>query len=81
MEGARIASVHIGSERSRIRSIECARWAIRKDPHLGEFHARLTRKRGEKKALIAVARKMVAYAYWMLKRNQTYEELSLWDNS
>jgi len=62
----------------RRNMIECARSAIRKDPHLREFHAKLTRKRGEKKALIAVARKMVAYAYWMLKRNQTYEELAPW---
>jgi hypothetical protein len=31
--------------------------------------------------LIAVARKMVSYAYWMLKRNQTYEELTPWDGS
>jgi len=65
----------------RRNMIECARSAIRKDPHLREFHTRLTRKRGERKALIAVARKMVAYAYWMLKRNQTYEELAPWRES
>jgi transposase len=58
--------------------VECARVAVRKDPHLKEFYTRLTHKRGEKKALIAVARKLVSYAYWMLKRNITYEELSPW---
>ena len=29
---------------------ECARVAIRKDPHLNEFYTRLRHKRGEKKA-------------------------------
>ena len=33
---------------------------------------------GDKKALIAVAKKTVAYAWWMLKRDQTYEGLSPW---
>jgi transposase len=57
---------------------ECARVAIRKDPHLNEFYTRLRHKRGEKKAIIAVARKLVSYAYWVLKRNITYGELSPW---
>ena len=39
--------------------MECARVAVRKDPHLGEFYARLKHRRGERKALIAVARKLV----------------------
>ena len=52
---------------------------MRKDDHLKEFYIRLSHKRGEKKATIAVARKLVSYAYWMLKRNVTYEELSPWD--
>jgi hypothetical protein len=58
--------------------IECARAAIKKDPHLREFYLKLRHKRGEKKALIAVARKLVSYAFWMLKRNITYEELNPW---
>jgi hypothetical protein len=61
--------------------VECARVAVRKDAHLKEFYQKLRRKRGERKALIAVARKMVAYAYWMLKRNQTYEELAPWTHT
>ena len=52
--------------------------AVRKDPYLKGVYVKLRRTRGERKALIAVARKMVAYAYWMLKRNQTYEELAPW---
>jgi len=58
--------------------VQCARVAVRKDPHIREFYLRLKRERGEKKAAIAVARKLTAYAYCMLKRNQTYEELSPW---
>lgn len=70
-----------GNQWLRRNMIECARVAVRKDPHLRAFHAKLARKRGEKKALIAVARKLAAYAFWMLKRNQTYEELSPWAKS
>jgi transposase len=67
-----------GDKWLRRNLVECARAAVRKDPHLNEFYTRLRHKRGEKKALIAVARKLVSYAYWMLKRNVTYEELSPW---
>lgn len=70
-----------GNKWLRRNLVECARSAVRKDAHLREFHVKLTRKRGERKALIAVARKMVAYAYWMLKTDQTYEELSPWEKS
>lgn len=70
-----------GNQWLRRNMIECARVAVRKDSHLRAFHTKLARKRGEKKALIAVARKMTAYAFWMLKRNQTYEELSPWEES
>ncbi len=52
--------------------MECARIAVRKDPHIREFYERVKHRRGEKKAIIAVARKLVSYAYWMLKRNITY---------
>ena len=47
--------------------MECARVAVRKNPHLSEFYTRLKHKRGERKALIAVARKLVSYAYWMMR--------------
>jgi transposase len=70
-----------GNKFLRRNLIECARVAVRKDPHLRKFYLKLRHKRGEKKALIAVARKMVAYAYWMLKRNQTYEELAPWTHT
>jgi hypothetical protein len=42
------------------------------------FFLSVAHKRGTKKAHVAVARKIVSYAYWMLKRNLTYEELDPW---
>ena len=60
--------------------IECARVAVRKYPHLKEFYLKLRHKRGEKRALIAVARKLVSYALRMLKRNQTYDDLDIYES-
>ena len=48
-----------GDKWLRRNMVECARVAVRKDPHLNEFYTRLSHKRGERKALIAVARKLV----------------------
>jgi hypothetical protein len=45
-----------------------------------QFYLRVAHKRGKKKARVAVARRIVSYAYWMLKRNLTYEELHPWKN-
>ncbi len=67
-----------GDKWLRRNLVECAAVAVRKDPHLNEFYTRLRHKRGERRARIAVARKLVSYAYWMIKRNTTYEELSPW---
>jgi transposase len=68
----------LGNKWLRRNLVECARTAVRKDANLRTFYLKLRRKRGERKALIAAARKMVSYAFWMLKRNQTYEQLSPW---
>jgi transposase len=67
-----------GNKWLRRNMIECARAAIKKDPNLKKFYVKLRHKRGEKKALIAVARKLISYSFWMLKRNITYEELNPW---
>ena len=71
----------IGNKWLRRNLVECARTAVKKDQHLRKFYLKLRRKRGEKKAMIAVARKLVSYAFWMLKRNLTYEELNPWNQS
>jgi transposase len=70
-----------GNKFLRRNMVECARVAIRKDSRLKELYVRVRQKRGDKKALIAVARKMVSYAYWMLKGDRTYEELFLSKNA
>jgi transposase len=67
-----------GDKWLRRNLVECAAVAVRKDARLNEFYTRLRHKRGERRARIAVARKLVSYAYWMIKRNKTYEELSPW---
>jgi hypothetical protein len=40
----------------------------------------LPENKAQKKAIIAVARKIVVYAYWILKKNVTYKELILGRN-
>jgi len=67
-----------GNKWLRRNLIECARWSVRKDSHMQQFYLRVAHKRGKKKARVAVARRIVSYAYWMLKRNLTYEELAPW---
>ena len=71
----------VGNKWLRRNLVECARTAVQKDKNLRKFYLKVRRKRGEKKAVIAVARKLVSYAYWALKRNQTYEELNPWSRS
>ncbi len=68
-----------GDKWLRRNLVECAIAAVRKDAHINEFYTRIRHKRGEMRARIAVARKLVAYAYWMIKRKKTYGELSPWD--
>jgi len=69
-----------GNKWLRRNLIECAKIAIRVDPHLRESYLKIRHKRGGKRATIAIARKLVTYAYFMLKRNITYEELKPWEH-
>lgn len=48
--------------------VECARVAVRYDDRLGEFYGRVRRMRGEQKALVAVACKMLKIIWFMLTR-------------
>jgi transposase len=68
-----------GDKWMRRNMVECARVAVRDDPQIRSFYSGIRYRRGGKKALIAVARKLVSYAWWMLKRNLTYEELHPWN--
>jgi len=61
--------------------IQCVRVGIKSDKRLKEFYMRIQQStKGEKKAIIALARKIVVYAYWILKKNVTYKELILGRN-
>ncbi|MEM2112208.1 MAG: IS110 family transposase, partial [Candidatus Bathyarchaeia archaeon] len=51
---------------------ECARIAVRFDDRLGEFYGRVRRRRGEQKALVAVACKMLKIIWFMLTRREPY---------
>ena len=51
---------------------QCAQSARQHDPRMREFYERIERKHGPQKAVVAVARKMLAIMYVMLIRNEPY---------
>lgn len=55
--------------------IQCAWIAIRVDKKLRSFYLKKKKQKGSKKAIVAVARKMAAYIYWMLTKNVRYDVL------
>jgi len=61
-----------GSKRARWILGQCAQSARQHDPRLREFYERIERKHGSSKAIVAVARKMLAITYVMLTRNEPY---------
>ena len=61
-----------GSKRARWILTQCAQSARQHDPRMREFYERIERKHGPQKAIVAVARKMLAIMYVMLIRNEPY---------
>jgi len=61
-----------GSKRARWILTQCAQSARQHDPRMREFYERIQRKHGPQKAIVAVARKMLAIMYVMLIRNEPY---------
>ena len=61
-----------GSKRARWILTQCAQSARQHDPRMREFYERIERKHGSSKAVVAVARKMLAIMYVMLIRNEPY---------
>lgn len=53
--------------------IEAAHKAKSKDPKLGYFYNKLTKKKGGLKAKVAVARKLLISIYYMLKNKEEYK--------
>ncbi len=61
-----------GSKHARWILGQCAQSARQHDPRMREFYERIERKHGSQKAIVAVARKMLAIMYVMLIRNEPY---------
>ena len=61
-----------GNKRVRWVMVQCAHSACRFDPRLRRFYERYSRRRGGKKAVVAVAHEMIRICYFMLKRNEAY---------
>lgn len=61
-----------GNTHARTILIEAAWRLIDKDPVMGKFFRRLAVKKGEKKAIVAVARKLVHVLWTMAQTGETY---------
>ncbi len=64
-----------GNRWLRTALIEAAQAAIRTDSALAARYRRIMRHRGHKKAVVAVAHRMLVIAYHLLSRQTTYREL------
>lgn len=51
---------------------EAAQRAVRYDPRLNTFYLKIRRKKGSSKAIVATARKLLCYVFYVLKRNEPY---------
>lgn len=60
--------------------VEAAQKAGQHDPHLSRIYNRLKNRLGANKAKVAIARKMLCYAYIMLTENREYHTLSVNSN-
>jgi transposase len=66
-----------GSTWLRSAIVEAAQSAIRYSPYFQHYHARIAFRNGRNAAKVAVARKMLTIAFWMLQRGEPYREKSL----
>ena len=65
-----------GSKLLRWVMVECARVAVQYDARLCEFYECVRRRRGEQKALVAVACKMLKVIWFMLARREPYRSMN-----
>ena len=61
-----------GSSILRWALVEAARIAVRHDDRMKAFYERVAKRRGDQKAAVAVACKMLKIAWFMLARHETY---------
>jgi transposase len=72
-EKTRIGSISgPGNKRVRWLMVQCAHSACRFDPRLRSFYQRYSKRKGGKKAVVAVAHEMIRIVYFMLKKGETY---------
>jgi len=62
-----------GSRMLRWIMVEAATVAVSHDPRMRGFYERVKHRRGDQKAIIAVANKMLKITWFMLKRREPYE--------
>jgi transposase len=55
--------------------VESARVATVFDPRMKAFYKRVARRRGDQKAVVAVANKMLKIIWFMLTREEAYESV------
>jgi transposase len=61
-----------GNKRVRWVMVQCAHAASRFDPRLRSLYQRYSKRKGGKKAVVAVAHEMIRIIYYMLKRSEAY---------
>ena len=62
-----------GSRMLRWVMVEAARVAVNHDPRMRTFYERVKHRRGDQKAVVAVANKMLKIIWFMLTRREPYE--------
>ena len=65
-----------GNKRLRWAMVECAQAAVRYDPRFRGFYERLSRRRGDGCAVVAVAHEMARVLFFMLSRNEPYRDMN-----
>jgi len=66
---------HQGSKDMRWMLVEVAHGAVRRDVFLKQFFTRIKARRGYKRAIVAVARKLLSYAFHVLSQKKSYDEI------
>ena len=66
-----------GSSILRWALVEAARIAVRHDDRMKAFYERVAKRRGDQKAAVAVACKMLKIAWFMLTRRETYGDANV----
>ena len=63
-----------GNKRLRWAMVECAHTAVRHDSRLGALYEWQSRRRGEVRAMVAVAHEMARIIFFMLSRGEPYRD-------